>query len=38
MGRSGLKVPEICLRSMTFGHSTDLTTAGYEVDVSPDAG
>lgn len=38
MGRSGLKVSEICLGTMTFGHGTDLTEAKRMVDLSIDAG
>ncbi len=38
MGRSGLKVSEICLGTMTFGHSTDETEANRIVDLAFDAG
>lgn len=38
LGRSGLKVSEICLGTMTFGHTTDETEALAMVDASFDAG
>lgn len=38
MGRTGLKVSEICLGTMTFGHSTDEAEAKKIVDLSFDAG
>ena len=38
MGRSGLKVSEICLGTMTFGHGTDEAEAKRMVDLSFDAG
>jgi len=38
MGRTGLKVSEICLGTMTFGHSTDETEAKKIVDLAFDAG
>ena len=38
MGRSGLKVSEICLGTMTFGHGADLAEAKRMVDLSLDAG
>jgi aryl-alcohol dehydrogenase-like predicted oxidoreductase len=38
MGRSGLKVSEICLGTMTFGHGTDETEAHKIVDMALDAG
>lgn len=38
MGRSGLKVSEFCLGTMTFGHSTDAEEAGRIVDLAFDAG
>jgi len=38
MGRSGLKVSELCLGTMTFGHSTDETEAAKIVDMAFDAG
>jgi aryl-alcohol dehydrogenase-like predicted oxidoreductase len=38
MGRSGLKVSEICLGTMTFGHGTDETEAGRIVDMALEAG
>jgi predicted aldo/keto reductase-like oxidoreductase len=38
MGRSGLKVSEICLGTMTFGHGTDATEAERIVQTSLDAG
>lgn len=38
MGRSGLKVSEICLGTMTFGRSTDAAEAQRIVDLAFDAG
>lgn len=38
LGRSGLKVSEICLGTMTFGHTTDETEARAIVDAALDAG
>lgn len=38
MGRTGLKVSEICLGTMTFGHSTDEPEAKKIVDLAFDAG
>ncbi|HUV08993.1 MAG TPA: aldo/keto reductase [Spirochaetia bacterium] len=38
MGRSGLKVSEICLGTMTFGHGTDQPEAGKMVDAALDRG
>lgn len=38
MGRSGLKVSEICLGTMTFGHGTDQAEAKRIVDLAFDAG
>lgn len=38
MGQSGLKVSEICLGTMTFGHGTDETEAKRMVDLAFDAG
>ncbi|MEZ4866233.1 MAG: aldo/keto reductase [Caldilineaceae bacterium] len=38
MGRSGLKVSEICLGTMTFGHGTDETEAKRIVDLAFAAG
>jgi aryl-alcohol dehydrogenase-like predicted oxidoreductase len=38
LGRSGLKVSEICLGTMTFGHGTDMTEAERIVHASLDAG
>ena len=38
MGRCGLKVSEICLGAMTFGHDTDEVEAKRMVDLSLDAG
>ncbi|MCB0125045.1 MAG: aldo/keto reductase, partial [Caldilineaceae bacterium] len=38
MGRSGLKVSEICLGTMTFGHGTDQAEANRIVDLARDAG
>lgn len=38
MGRSGLKLSEICLGTMTFGHGTDQTEANRIVDIAFDAG
>jgi len=38
MGRSGLKVSELCLGTMTFGHGTDEDEARRMVDLGLDAG
>ncbi len=38
MGRSGLKVSEICLGTMTFGHGTDEAEVKRIVDLAFDAG
>ncbi|TWT10678.1 aldo/keto reductase [Reyranella sp. CPCC 100927] len=38
MGRSGLKVSEICLGTMTFGHGADEAEAGRMVAAAFDAG
>ncbi len=38
MGRSGLKVSEICLGTMTFGHGTDEAESRQMVDLAFDAG
>jgi aryl-alcohol dehydrogenase-like predicted oxidoreductase len=38
MGRTGLKVSEICLGTMTFGHGADATEARNMVDLCFDAG
>lgn len=38
MGRSGLKVSEICLGTMTFGHGADEAEAGRITDACLDAG
>ena len=38
MGRSGLKVSEICLGTMTFGHGADEAEAGRILDACLDAG
>lgn len=38
MGRSGLKVSEICLGTMTFGHGTDQAEAKRIVDLAWEAG
>lgn len=38
LGRSGLKVSEICLGAMTFGHTTGEAEAEAVVDVALDAG
>jgi len=38
MGRSGLKVSEICLGTMTFGHGTDEAATKQIVDLAFDAG
>jgi aryl-alcohol dehydrogenase-like predicted oxidoreductase len=38
MGRSGLKVSEICLGTMTFGHGTDQQEANRIVDLAREAG
>lgn len=38
MGRSGLKVSELCLGTMTFGHGTDQAEATRMVDLAFEAG
>jgi aryl-alcohol dehydrogenase-like predicted oxidoreductase len=38
MGRTGLKVSELCLGTMTFGHGTDEGQAQRIVDLAMDAG
>ena len=38
MGRTGLKVSEICLGTMTFGHGTDEAESVRMVDLAYDAG
>lgn len=38
LGRSGLKVSEICLGTMTFGHGTDQDAANRIVDLAIDTG
>lgn len=38
LGQSGLKVSELCLGTMTFGHGTDEATARQMVDLALDAG
>ena len=38
IGRTGLKVSEICLGTMTFGHGTDKEEASRIVDLSIEAG
>ena len=38
LGRTGLKVSEICLGTMTFGHNTDESEAMRIVDLALDAG
>src|SRR5262249_8570265 len=38
LGRSGLKVSEICLGTMTFGHGTDAVEADRLVGTALDAG
>ena len=38
MGRSGLKVSEVCLGTMTFGHGTDQQESQKIVDLAFDAG
>ena len=38
LGRTGLKVSEICLGTMTFGHGTDIPEADRIVGTSMDAG
>ncbi len=38
MGRTGLKVSEVCLGTMTFGHGTDEDEAAQMVDLAFDAG
>lgn len=38
LGRTGLKVSEICLGTMTFGHGTDETEAARIVDLAFDSG
>src|SRR3954454_11179082 len=38
MGRTGLKVSELCLGTMTFGHGTDEGEATRIVDLALEAG
>lgn len=38
IGQSGLKVSELCLGTMTFGHGADQADAGRMVDMAFDAG
>jgi len=38
LGQSGLKVSELCLGTMTFGHGTDEATAKQMVDMAFEAG
>lgn len=38
MGRSGLKLSEICLGTMTFGHGTDAAEAAWLVALALDSG
>ena len=38
MGRTGLKVSELCLGTMTFGHSADEEESRRIVDLAIDAG
>ena len=38
LGKSGLKVSEMCLGAMTFGHSADESEAKHIVDAALDAG
>lgn len=38
MGRTGLKLPELCLGTMTFGHGTDAAEAMKMVDLCFDSG
>lgn len=38
LGQSGLKVSELCLGTMTFGHGTDEATARQMVDLAFEAG
>ena len=38
LGRTGLKVTEICLGTMTFGHQADETTAAAILDKAAGAG
>ena len=38
LGRSGLKVSELCLGTMTFGHGTDEATAKQMVDLALESG
>ena len=38
LGQCGLKVSEICLGTMTFGHGADLAEAGRMVDLAFEAG
>ena len=38
MGKTGLKVSEVCLGTMTFGHGTDESGAKAMVDLGFDAG
>ena len=38
LGKSGLKVSEICLGTMTFGHGADEAETNRMVDLALDAG
>ncbi|MXZ01532.1 aldo/keto reductase, partial [Candidatus Poribacteria bacterium] len=38
LGKSGLKVSEICLGTMTFGHGADEAEANHMVHLACDAG
>ncbi|MFT5369810.1 MAG: aryl-alcohol dehydrogenase-like predicted oxidoreductase, partial [Candidatus Latescibacterota bacterium] len=38
MGRSGLKVSEVCLGTMTFGHGADEAESKRMVDMAIDHG
>ncbi len=38
MGRTGLKVSEICLGTMTFGHGAEESESQRMVDMAVDAG
>ena len=38
LGKSGLKVSEICLGTMTFGHGADEAESNCMVDLALDAG
>ena len=38
MGRTGLKVSEVCLGTMTFGHGADVAESKRMVDMAIEAG